>query len=327
MAKKRRKKESTKQEPVKEWPKEQVDLTKQFRPQEIDDLFGNSVLKKTIKAAMKQNNVPHAVLLQGPFGSGKTTIARILAQYLECSTFDFKEIDIADFSGVDLVREIRRKMGTRPMKGKTKVWILDEVHKLSNAGQNALLKALEEPPEHCYFFLCTTDPQNIINTVKSRCVQYTVQTLSEKQIFDLLQHVSSEADIELPKKVGLQIARDSLGHPRNALKILEKVMYLEQDEMLDAAKEEAEKREQAIALCRAMMDGKSWKQLSAILKNIKDEPETVRRTIRGYFTSVLLGGTEPAFIVLDCFKQPFYNTDAKNELVRCVYEAHQELHG
>lgn len=321
MAKKRRKKQETEQQESTE----QIDLTKQFRPQTIDDLFGNSVLKKTIKSAMKTNNIPHAVLLQGAFGSGKTTIARILARHLECSSFDLKEIDIADFTGVDVVREIRRKMGTKPMKGKAKVWILDEIHKLSNAGQNALLKALEEPPAHCYFFLCTTDPQNIINTVKSRCVQYTVQTLSERQIFELVNYVADQVDVMIPKKVGLQIARDSLGHPRNALKILEKIMFLDEEEMLDAAKEEAEQREQAIALCRALLDGKSWKQLSAILRSIKDEPETVRRAIRGWFTAVLLNGTEPAFIVLDVFKQPFYNIDAKNELVRCVYEAHQEL--
>lgn len=317
-----RRKKSTKQEPVKE---ETVDLATKYRPQSIDELYGNALLKKSIKSVLDRKEIPHAVLLHGAFGCGKTTIARILAKELDCSDFDLKEIDIADFTGVDLIREIRRKMHQKPMKGKSKVYILDEVQKLSDAGQQALLKALEEPPKHCYFFLCTTDPQKIINTVKSRCVQYTVQTLSDKQIYTLLQDVANREEIDLEKKVGLQIARDSLGHPRNALKILDRIKHLEPEDMLEAAKDEAEKREQVIALCRALNEGRNWSELAKVLQGIKEEPEDVRRAIRGYFAKVLLGGDESAFIILDVFQEPYYSTDGKNQLIHNVYEAMQSL--
>lgn len=302
-----------------------VDLTKKYRPKNIDEFFGNALLKKSIKQVLQKNSIPHAVLFHGAFGAGKTTLARIFANELNCSKYDLKEIDIADFTGIDLIREIRRKMTTKPFGGSSKVYIMDEVHRLSPQGQDGLLKALEEPPAHVYFFLCTTDPQKIIDTVKSRCVQYQVQTLSDKQIYSLLQHIAENEEIQLEKKVALQIARDSLGHARNAIKILEKIMHLDQDDMLDAAKQEAEKRERAIALCRSMMNGEDWKKLASILKELADDAEATRRTIRSYFTTVLLNGDDGAKIVLDAFSQPYYNIDAKNELVRNTFEAYEKL--
>jgi hypothetical protein len=100
---------------------------------------------------------------------------------------------------------------------------------------------------------------------------------------------------------------------------------LDEEEMLESAKQEAERREQSITLCRAIMSKRNWKEIASLIKSIDEEPETVRRTIRSYFSSVLLNGNSEAFIVLDCLKQPFYNIDGKNELVRCLYEIHSEL--
>lgn len=309
-----------------------VDLARKYRPSTLDEFYGNSVLKNTLKSLITRNKIPQQILFFGPKGCGKTTLSRLCARYLNCSEFDLKEIDVADFRGIDSVREIRRTMGTKPMKGAVKVYILDEVALLGRGGdsakneaQSCLLKALEEPPKHVYFFLCTTDPQNLISTLKSRCVQYQVSTLSPKQIVDLLNHVCEQERVELPKKVSVQIARDSLGHPRDALKILEKIIHLNEDDMLEAAQQEAEKREQTITLCRALMEKKSWKQIADILKNIDEDPEAVRRKIRGYFASVLLNDNAVGFIVLDTFKQAFYNTDGRNELIRGCYEAWSEL--
>jgi len=318
-------KRKNKEQETAETKSEELDLAKKYRPKTLDEFKGNAPLKKTLKSVIENNKIPQCVLFHGDFGSGKTTLARIFAEHLNCSEFDLKEIDIADFSGVDTIREIRKKMATAPMKGDVKVWVMDEVHKLSQAGQNALLKALEEPPKHCYFFLCTTDPQNLINTVKSRCVQYQVSALPQKQLHDLLNSVAEKENVTLPKKVGLQICKDSLGHPRDALKILQKIIHLDEDDMLEAAKQEAEKQEQAITLCRELINGSSWKKIAEILKSLDQDPEEVRRTVRGYFTSVLLNGNTIAYFVLDALKQPLYSTDAKNELVRSIFEAHSDL--
>ncbi len=323
---------SRKRKPVQEKENICLDLARKHRPKSLDEFFGNITLKKTLEPLFKNKKIPQQVLFYGEKGSGKTTLARMFAKELDCSEFDLKEIDTADFRGIDSVRDIRRTMNTNPMKGKVKVYILDEVHMLGRGGdsskneaQNALLKALEEPPKHVYFFLCTTDPQNLISTIKSRCVQYKVSTLAPKQIVDMINYVASKEDKEIPKKVSLQIARDCDGHPRDALKILEKVIDLDEEEMLEAAKQEAERKEAPIEICRALIAGKSWKEISTLIKVVNEEPENIRRIIRGYFASVLLNGNPKGYIVLDVFKQPFYNTDGKNELIRCLYESFSEL--
>ncbi len=332
MTRKRKSKEENKEEETTE--NQELDLTRKFRPTTLDDFKGNTNLKKSLKTMIDKGTVPHSILFYGDYGSGKTTLARILTNYLECSELDVKEINTADFRGIDTVRNLLRSMHTKPMKGKYKAYIIDEAAQLGRGGdsskneaQNALLKALEEPPSHCYFFLCTTDPQNLISTIKSRCTQFQVNTLSQKQMITLLNEVAEKEEINLPKKVALQITKDSLGHPRDALKLLQKIMYLDEDEMLESAKREAEKQEEAITLCRELMNGSSWKRIAEILKALEQDPETVRRIVRGYFTSVLLNGNESAFIVLDALKEPFFNIDAKNELVRAIFEAWSELNG
>lgn len=320
----KRKRKSAKETDETEVKKE-LSLTDKYRPKSIDELYGNAVLKKTIKSAIENNDIPHAILLSGPFGSGKTTIARILTKELNCSEFDYKEIDIADFTGVDLVREVRRKMNTAPMQGKVKVYVFDEGHKMSEAAQQATLKMLEEPPKHCYFMICTTDPQKLLPTIRSRCINYIVQTLSEKQIFKLISGIAEKEDIDLPKKVALQISRDSLGHPRNAIKILDKIRNLDTEDMLEAAMHQAEQEEQVIMLCRGIMNRKPWKELATILKGLKEEPESIRRAIRGYFSTLLLSGDESAFFVLDTLNSPYYNTDGRASLIRDVFEIHKDL--
>jgi len=335
MTKQRRKKKDTgssKSANEKATVAEEFDLARKYRPQSIDEIKGNAVLKKQLRSIISKKQIPNCILLEGSYGCGKTTIARILAQELNCSTLDLKEIDVAHFSGIDTARQIRQSMKTKPMKGDVKVWILDEVALLGRGGASekneaasALLKALEEPPKHCYFFLCTTDPQNILKTIKSRCIRYEVQVLNPKQIIELLNEIADKEEVELPVQVANQIARDSLGHARDALKIFQRVMHMNEEDMLKAAKQEAEKQQEAIRIIRALGQKTSWKKMCEILKGITDKPETLRRGIRTYYKTVLLNNNEWAFVILDVFKDPYYNTDAENEFIRCVYECWKEL--
>jgi DNA polymerase III gamma/tau subunit len=293
-----------------------------YRPETLDDFVGNRTTISSLRTLLKSKNPPHSYLFTGPQGCGKTTLARIVAKELGCDGYNLKEQNAADFRGIDSVREIVRKMRLQGLSGGRRGFILDEIHKQTNDAQNALLKALEEPPEHVYFFLCTTDPQQLLKTVKSRCSEYTVQPLTEAQCISLLEGVSGKAGVKIPKEVLEQIAKDSQGHPRQALTVLEQVMGLPEREMLRAAKRSVDIESQAIDLCRALIKGDDWKKIAGILQGLgKEEPESIRRMVLSYCEKVLLSsGDSQAFVVMDCFREPLYNT-GRPGLVMACYEA------
>lgn len=283
-----------------------------YRPTLFDDIFGNEHIIEPLRGLLaEEENRPHVFLLHGPKGCGKTTIARIIAKELECSEIDLKEIDTADFRGIDTAREIRRMASYKPMNGPCRVWILDECHQLTTPAQSALLKVLEEAPSHIYYILCTTNLQGILLTVRDRCSQFQVKPLNEKQMFRLLRMVVKAEDTSLKKPVYEQIIQDSLGHPRAALQILDQVLQVEPDKQLKMAEQSAEMQSQSIELCRALISASGWKKITNILRGLKDqEPESIRRHVLGYCESVLLKGSEnnQAGLVMEEFIEPFYNS-------------------
>lgn len=256
---------------------------------------------------------------------GKTSIGRIIKNELKCSEFDFREIDAADFKGIDTIRNLRKTLRGKPMEGPVKVYMFDESHRLTGDAKDAMLKMLEEPPEWVYFILCTTEPEKLTKTIKSRCTQLVVQPLAEKTMIKLLTHICKEEDVEVPEEVMKQITQDSVGHPRDAIVLLNAIMRLDEDVMLEAAKLEAEQRNKAIELCRALINGKQWKTIASILKSLEETPETIRRIIRGYFKAVLLNGKLDAAIVMDSFKIPYYNIDDVNQLTLDTFTAWSDL--
>jgi len=311
-----------------------VEWDKKYRPKTLDEFYGNEQVVKAIKNSIESGKTPKTFFFYGDRGTGKTTLARIIASHF-CNEHAIRELNTANFSGIDTSREIINNMMTAPFKGKYKAYIIDECAMLGRGGdsskneaQHALLKPLEEPPQHVFFFLCTTDPQNVIKPLKDRCTQYELTPLKDKKVYNLLMEISEKEGIELPKEAAKQICKTSEGRPRSAVKLLEQISTLDVEEMEEAATKLVEKHEQAINLCRkiAKINSKTkWKEIADILKNLDEDPEQVRRMIRGYFSKVLLGGDEWAIIVLDSFKEPFYNIDSKNELIRCVYEVYSEL--
>lgn len=279
------------------------------RPQDLESFVGNESTTNALAAILNREDHPHSFLFTGPSGCGKTTLARIVKNMLGCSDGNFKEIDSADFRGIDSIREIRRTMRLVPLGGGCRVWLLDECHKMTNDAQNALLKALEDTPPHVYFLLATTDPQKLLKTIRTRCSTFEVSLLSEERIASYLKRVVRQEERKIETESLELIARNSLGSMRAALVMLEKVIDLAPADRSAAIEQAAKEESEVIELCRALLKKDSWKKISSILKGLQDqEPESIRYAVIGYCKSVLLNsGQERAGLIIDEFWEPFFN--------------------
>jgi DNA polymerase III gamma/tau subunit len=297
-----------------------MSLYQKYRPNKLEQVKGNTEIIKAISnMLLDRESVPHAFLLHGATGCGKTTIARIIAMELNCSGQDYREVDSADFRGIDTIREIRKNSQYLPLEGDCRVWVIDECHKMTNDAQNALLKILEDPPPHVFFILCTTDPQKLISTIRGRCSQFQVNVLNETQMLGLLRKIVRMEAQTLTDEVYDVIIKESNGHPRNAIQILEQVLNVPQEERVQMAKQAVRVQSQAIDLCRALIKKASWAEVKVILEGLKDqEVETIRRVVLGYMSAVLLkSDNQLVGRIMEEFLDPFYDSGFPQLVYAC----------
>jgi len=289
-----------------------MNLYLKYRPTTLGEIQGNDQTTQTLESMLSDTDkCPHAFLIHGPTGCGKTTIGRIIASDLGATGSDFREVDSADFRGIDTVREMRRQSQYTPLESDCRVWLVDECHKLTNDAQNALLKILEDTPSHIYFILCTTEPNKLLKTIRGRCNEFPVAPLDENQMSRLIRRVvKKEGKERLPAEVQEQIYEQSFGHPRNALQILDQVLRVSPEDRLEVAKRASAEQTESIELCRALLGKSSWKTIREILSGLKDQdPESIRRHVMGYANAVLLkSDNEKAHLILSEFFEPLYNT-------------------
>src|SRR5438128_11304573 len=216
-------------------------LYRRYRPQRFGELRGQDHVSRTLRNAVRENRVSHAYLFSGPRGTGKTSSARILAKALNCvsptdgepcgvcrscveveagTSLDVHELDAASNNGVDAMRDLvaRAALGT---PGRWKVYIVDEVHMLSAAASNALLKTLEEPPGHVVFVLATTDPQKVLPTIRSRTQHFEFRLLAADVLAEHLRWVAHDAGLDVPAEAIDLVARRGNGSVRDALSALD----------------------------------------------------------------------------------------------------------
>lgn len=219
-----------------------VALYRQWRPQDFDALVGQKAVKTTLKNALASGKIAHAYLFSGPRGTGKTSMARILAKALNCeqgptaepcgqcgncqrivqgTSLDVIEIDAASNTSVDNIRDLREQVAFTPAESRYKVYIIDEVHMLSTGAFNALLKTLEEPPAHVVFILATTDPQKVPATIQSRCQRFEFRRVTVDEIAEHLAMVAAGSGIEADADALRLIAIQAEGGMRDALSLLD----------------------------------------------------------------------------------------------------------
>ncbi len=297
-----------------------------YRPSDFDEIIGNESTVSSIKLILKRKDRPHSYLLTGSSGTGKTTMARIMAKELGASEFDLKEMDSASYRGINTIREMRDNARLSPFSGTCRVWILDEAAELTHAAMPSLLKILEDTPSHVYIILCTTDPQKLLPTIINRCTHFKMESLNDDDMALLIEGIiKDEGKEQLEDDILDRLIEVSNGSSRNALVELDKIIDLEPEEMLDAISGASENDKEIIDLCRALIKKESWKTIAAILKGMKKEPESVRRAVRGYCNAVMLNAKDAksaarAFLIMNAFHEPFFH-NGKDAITEAAYEA------
>ena len=204
-------------------------LYRKYRPQTFNDIVGQNHIVSVLKNAIDKNQISHAYLFYGSRGTGKTSIAKIFAnevnrnEIYQKENVDIIEIDAASNNGVDEVRDIKEAIKYLPTEGKYKVYIVDEVHMLTTAAFNALLKTLEEPPAHVIFILATTEIHKIPATILSRCQRFEFKNLSQEQLIDRLKYIANEENLVIEDEAIEKIATLAKGGLRDAISILDQV--------------------------------------------------------------------------------------------------------
>ena len=221
---------------------EYLALYRKYRPSELDEVVGQKEIKKILASSVNNGTITHAYLFSGPRGTGKTTMAKILAKMVNClspidgnacgkcdicknilDSNDVIEIDAASNNGVDEIRELREKANLVPSNAKYKVYIIDEVHMLTTQAFNALLKTLEEPPKHVIFILATTEYYKIPLTITSRCQKFQFNKITDEEIVDRLKYISIQENINIDDDALFEIAKISDGGMRDSINFLDQL--------------------------------------------------------------------------------------------------------
>lgn len=310
-----------------------AELYKKHRPQDFDQIVGNKSVISSLQSKIKNGDLPHFMVFAGPPGCGKTTISRILKEKLEVRDLDFREINAATDNGVDVARDIAEKCRYKPFKpGKNRLWLFDEAHRLTPQCLAAMLKTLEDTPEHAYFIFATSEHQKLSEAIKSRATIYTMKPLNDAEMQGLLTDIAEKEGFEIPEPVLEKIITVSLGQSRNALVALDAIKSLPPKKMLEAVERAAQEESKCYDLLKALLWGNgTWKSIATILENFEEDPEQTRRYLMTAACNQLKSpdkerSHDAAFQLAYSMKNPFYN-NGFNDLVFACRDFWVEVYG
>ncbi|NDJ61113.1 MAG: DNA polymerase III subunit gamma/tau [Chloroflexi bacterium] len=292
-----------------------------WRPLSFDDVVGQEHITRTLRNSLKTERIRHAYLFSGPRGTGKTTTARLLAKAVNCQDpdaerrpcnvcasciavnegryFDLIEIDAATHTGVDDVRDLRDKIAFAPGEGRFKVYIIDEVHRFTGNAFDALLKTLEEPPDHAVFVLATTEIDKVPATIKSRCLQFEFRRVSVREVADRLQLITETEGLATEREALELIARQGTGSVRDSISLLDQIVT-DPDELISLALVQRVLGTASSTAVRALVDALIAQDVAAGLRVINaaidagTDPRQFGQQLVEHLRSVLLAQTAGA---------------------------------
>lgn len=305
-----------------------MSLYNTIRPSIIEDVIGQPWAVAQVEGWFNKTGVPHSVLLAGPSGTGKTTIARILAKAVGSQPVDIVEKNCASDNGVDMIRSIESNLPFKQLSGNPKVYIIDECHQLTTQAQRAFLKVLEEERSHVYFFLCTTNPEKLEGPLKTRCSQITLKEVPTPVILSHLRTITTwRPDLSLPDAILVKIAAAASGSVRKALVLLEQIAATGPDHADEILADDGEIAPDLFQIIKDYYAGKNVLTSSgAVLGALDDsQVEVFRRSALGYGAAILKNPkTKPdkgkeVCGLMQAFKTPFWNS-GKNGLILAIAE-------
>lgn len=298
-----------------------VELYRKYRPTKFSQLIGQESTVATLNALGKSGKLPHAMLLSGPSGVGKTTAARIIKRLLKCHDRDFFEVNGAEKRGIEDIRSIQSMVPLSPIGGPCRIWLLDEIHKATNDAQNCMLKMLEDTPDHCYFMLASSEPTKLIKAIRTRCTEIKFKSIPLSSLKKLVIDTAKLEGKVIEEPVALKIAEAADGSARGALVVLGQVINLPDRQSQLQAVERVDAAKTGFEIAQALLAKKDWKTVAALLTAAQEQdPEAIRRIVLGYMKSALLGGNARAFKIIECFRVPTYDIGMPGIVADC-YDA------
>ena len=250
-----------------------IALYRKYRPEEFNDVLGQDHIIQALEGALKQNNIAHAYLFSGSRGTGKTSVARILARKVGCTDKDLYEIDAASNRGIDDIRELREAVHTLPFESPYKVYIVDEVHMLTTPAFNALLKTLEEPPRHVLFVLATTELHKLPETIVSRCQSFVFKKPSMPVLKEMVKKIAKKEGYKLEQSSADLISLLSEGSFRDDQGILQKIIASSKDKNISLKEVEKVTGAPGSTLVNSIISAVEEKDLGKGLKAVHEASE------------------------------------------------------